>query len=281
MGAQCCNNMNDSEEFIKDILSDSCLLNLTKTDINHLLYEHIHGGNDLVSVVNLEISEEVYNNIVEDIFKMYYLYYRRKKTKTYKKESSHKDIVKKFLEGLYTYLNVNNSTNCLIFKLIMTPFILNEKIDNEHKIDIFYENLKNVCFSKKITNYSAPFKYERFCETFNVYLAIILSGFTKIIYENITNEKDEFIKNDMNINLTYLFTGENIRIFYKKLAKELIKDLENSSGIEKIENCVVTRENFQRFCKKKIFLLNYFELRKRFITFITENENLMQKNLYQ
>ena len=277
MGIHCCNNVKDSEDLITEILSDSCLINLTKNDINYLLYEHIHGGNDLVNLMNLEISEEVYQNIADDIFNMRYINYRRKKIKVYKKESLHKNIVEKFIHGLFPYFNVNNSTNCLIFKLIMTPFIFNEKTSNENKIDLFYENLKNVSFSKKLTNFNT-FNYERFCETFNVFLAIILSGFTKIIYENFNNEKEEFIKNDMNTNLTYLFTDENIRIFYKKLTKDLIKDLENSVDFDKIENSIVTKEVFSKFCKKKIFLLNYFELRKKFINFITENEKLLQND---
>jgi hypothetical protein len=268
MGTDCCNQMTDSEDLIKEILSDACLINLTKFDINHLLYQHIHGGNDLVNFLNLEISEEIYQNIADDIFNMNYINYRRKKIGVYKKKSLHRNIVEKFIYGLFPYFNVNNLTNCLIFKLIMMPFVFNENTSIENKIDLFYENLKNASFSKKITNFNT-FYYERFCENFNVYLAIILSGFTKIIYENFNDEKQELIKNDMNTNLTYLFTNENIRIFYKKLTKDLIKDLENSVGFEKIENCNVTKEIFTNFCKKKIFLLNYFELRKRFINFIT------------
>ena len=275
MGTDCCNQMTDSEDLIKEILSDACLINLTKFDINHLLFQHIHGGNDLVNFMNLEISEEIYQNIAEDIFNMNYINYRRKKIGVYKKKSLHRNIVEKFIYGLFPYFNVNNLTNCLIFKLIMMPFVFNENTSIENKIDLFYENLKNASFSKKITNFNT-FYYERFCENFNVYLAIILSGFTKIIYENFNDEKQELIKNDMNTNLTYLFTNENIRIFYKKLTKDLIKDLENSVGFEKIENCNVTKEIFTNFCKKKNFLLNYFELRKRFINFITENEKLRQ-----
>ena len=73
MGLTCCTGINDPETYLKEVFITSCLINLKQIDIDNLLFEHIHGGNDVINKTNLEINSLVYSEIVKDILDCKYL----------------------------------------------------------------------------------------------------------------------------------------------------------------------------------------------------------------
>ena len=225
MGGACCGISLTPEEYLREVFSTKCLITLTKKDIDNLLFKHIHGGNDLVNKTNLKIDNETYIEIVDDIIHLKYL-------KTHKdnyrealgKDFNDQNVVKNFLEGIFPLFNFNETTNCLIFKLLMCPFTLKDTMLIEEREKILFECIKCVNYSNKDVNLlDKDMTYNRFCETFSVYLAIILSKFTKVLKESL-NEKDTEQK-----LLKYGFV-EDLRVWYKcrKIKSYTIMIINNS-----------------------------------------------------
>ena len=276
MGLACCTGINDPETYLKEVFTTSCLLNLKQIDIDNLLFEHIHGENDIINKTNLEINSLVYSEIVKDILDCKYLKNSNDREKL-GNDFRDQDIVRKFLLNLFPLFNYNPTTNCLIFKLIMCPFILNDDlISNEKKCEILYEKIKLINYSDKDENLLEPdMSYNRFCEAFSVYLAIVLSGFTKVLSDvlNEKNNKDEELLREGFIeNLNTIFNPDNIRDYYKIIINDLIIRLEHSKDFINLDQAKVNYQDFKFLCEKKP-IVDYFKLRENFINFSKNKRN--------
>lgn len=264
MGA-CCIRSIDSETFIKEMLSSFCLQKLTIADINSILFSRIRGGNDIIGRTNLEITEESYSDIVNDITDRKYL---KNKKNVSKGPDHHFEILKEFLKNLFVLFNINNSVNCLIYKLIMCPILLKPEDEFEGKAKFLYNSIKYVDFSNKDHDCTiSEIPYPQFCNTFSTYLAMILSGFTKILLECLDeNNSDEIMRDEIKQNLKTLFDAETVKDYYSFLTVSLIKQIvnvENSS----LENCTVNEASFISLCKEHPEILNYIALREEYIKF--------------
>ena len=265
------------EEFLRKVFSSSILITLTKEDINNLLLKHIKGGNDLTNKKNLEINDYTYSKIVDDIISFNYLELSNDKLRKKKEEDfEDKKIIKSFLEGLFPFINYNNSTNCLIFKLLMCPFTLKDTMLIEERVKILFECIKCVNYSNKDVNLlDKDMTYNRFCETFSVYLAIILSGFTKVLKESLNEKDDEFnyLKDGFIENLKIWFNPENIKDYYMKIINDLVEKIENSKNFNSLDNSMVNFELFKDLCEKNPQIIDYFKLRDDFIEFASNKKN--------
>lgn len=256
------------EEFLRKVFSSSILITITKEDINNLLLKHIKGGNDLTNKKNLEINNYTYSKIVDDIISFKYLELSNNKLRKKKEEDfEDKKIIKSFLEGLFPFINYNNSTNCLIFKLLMCPFILKSTMLFDEKCEILYEYIKCVNFNEKDVNLlNEDIKYTSFCETFKNYLEIILSGYTKVLSESLDSDNYEKLKEQFNENLINLFNPKNIIEYYTKIIEDL-NDAKDSKKDENSENEKVNLFSFKQLCEKNPQIIDYFNLRDDFIKF--------------
>ena len=277
MGGACCGGSLTPEEYLREVFSTKCLITLTKQDIDNLLFKHIHGGNDLKNKSNLKIDNETYLEIVDDIIHLKYLKSQKDKYReALGKDFKDQNVVKNFLEGIFPLFNFNETTNCLIFKLLMCPFTLKDTMLVEEREKILFECIKCVNYSNKEVNLlEKDMTYNRFCETFSVYLAIILSGFTKVLKESL-NEKDteqNFLKDGFVENLKNWFNPENIKNYYMKIINDLVKQIENSKDFNSLDNSMVTFELFKDLCEKNPQIIDYFKLRDDFIQFSINKRN--------
>lgn len=277
-----CFSTQDSEVYIYDLLSSPAFYNLEKDDIDRILVTQLKGEPDYNNRANLKIKQDDFNNIANDIIETKYQQYRKVSVELKGKEFKDKDAVQEFTKGLYKFIDINNNVNSLIFKLIMIPFILREKgkvsdkIREEHfykNVDTFYEYIEKVSFSdKNMSLIKHEMNYEQFSETFLLYLAIVLSGWTKLIMESSTIDKESDLYKDFEESLNFYFTPENIKKYYSNLTKDLIRDLQSKPEYVELNSSIVEKEDFKIFCEDNEFILDYFELRKNFREFI-EKEN--------
>lgn len=267
----CAGNV-DSEDLVYKVLNEPCFSNLTREDLENLLFIRLKGEPDYVNRTNLKITKEVFNEIAKDIYNMQYTS-RRKKEDRSKVTSrfSDKKLAENFTKDLYNFLEINNSMNSLIFKLIMIPFILKEKDHFEDKVNTFYDYLSRANFSYK-QQYSLTkpdMKYPQFAENFFIYLSIVLSGFTKLIMEKINlSQYNELLLNDFQENINNYFKPENMREYYSHLIKEWVKDLEEKENFTDLNSTSITKEDFYEFCENNKFIVDYFALRKNFRQFV-------------
>ena len=266
-----------SEEFIREILTTSCLFNLNYNDVDRIIRKNTDFLQSKTNK-NYVIPDDSFYNICKQIFNKLYFKNKDKPKEIKNYDFYDQDLIKKFLYGLYNLIKVNNKLDFSIFKLIMLPFNFNEKeLSNSQKYQIFFNVLKNINFSIDDTqNYSnsESIIYANFLENFNLYLALILSGFTKIIYENLhENNSEEIIRKEILYSLQNYFIPDNINKFYMKISQnfrikvEAKKNLHKLFTINKVE---ITIKMFNEFCEENKFIIDYFELRKEFISFVKE-----------
>lgn len=275
MGTACaCSRYLDPESFIKEIFSTSCLINLTSQDIDNILFIRIKGGNDLIGRTNLEITEEMYAEIAQDIYDK--RYYKSKKDKQIEKGNDmFHDICMGFIKNFYPLININNSINCLIFKLLMNPFVLKEKTAFDVKVKHFYNTIKCVNFIDSESDLTQKeIKYKDFCNTFATYLAIILSGYTKLIFSLLDeNNCDELTKREFKVNMEKYFHSDTIKEYYSHITKKLRDKIEKSKTSTNIDEDTVSLDDFIYFCQQESFVLNYFKLRENYLQFAEKKDN--------
>ena len=274
------------EEFIKEILTTSCLFNLNYKDFNRI----INKNTDVLfrkTNKNYNIPDNTFYNICKQIFDK--IYFKNKDNKKDIKDYDFydQDLVKKFLYGLYNLIKVNDKLDLSILRLIMLPFNFNEKeLSDSQKYQIFFNVLKDINFSiddKQNESNNESIIYSDFLENFNLYLALTLSGFTKIIYENLhENNSEEIIRKEILYNLQNYFIPDNINNFYMKISQNLRNKVEKKKNEEKlstINEVEITFAMFNVFCNENKFIINYFELRKEFISFAKELKEKEKKNI--
>ena len=266
------------EDFIKDILTTSCLLNLNYKDLDRIIKKNT----DIIYlkkyIKNYVMSDDSFYTICKNIFGKLYFKNKDNKKNIIDIDFYDQDLVKKFLYGLYNLIKINNKLDQSIFCLIMLPFNFNEKdLPDNKKYQIFFNALKNINFSidEQQNSINNEFiTYSMFLENFNLYLALTLSGFTKIIYENLhENNSEEIIRKEILYNLQNYFIPDNINNFYMKISQNLRNKVEMKKNEEKlstINEVEITFAMFNVFCNENKFIINYFELRKEFISFAKE-----------
>ena len=265
------------EEFIKEILTTSCLFNLNYKDFIRI----INKNTDVLfrkTNKNYNIPDDTFYNICKQIFDK--IYFKNKDNKKDIKDYDFydQDLVKKFLYGLYNLIKVNDKLDLSILRLIMLPFNFNEKeLSDSQKYQIFFNVLKDINFSiddKQNESNNETIIYSNFLENFNLYLALTLSGFTKIIYENLhENNSEELIRKDIYYSLQNYFIPDNINNFYMKISQNFRIKVEAKKNIHKlftINKVEITIKMFNEFCEENKFIIDYFELRKEFISFVKE-----------
>lgn len=265
------------EEFIKEILTTSCLFNLNYKDFNRI----INKNTDVLfrkTNKNYNIPDDTFYNICKQIFDK--IYFKNKDNKKDIKDYDFydQDLVKKFLYGLYNLIKVNDKLDLSILRLIMLPFNFNEKeLLDSQKYQIFFNVLKDINFSiddKQNESNNESIIYSNFLENFNLYLALTLSGFTKIIYENLhENNSEELIRKEILYSLQNYFIPDNINNFYMKISQNFRIKVEAKKNIHKlftINKVEITFKMFNEFCEENKFIIDYFELRKEFISFVKE-----------
>lgn len=283
----------EPEELIKEVLDTYTLNNLTQGDISRILFNRIKGGNESLIRINLEISEKNYALIASDLLNKDDF---NKKDPSKKSQDNHPEIFAKFIKGLYPLLNINNSRNSVIFKLIMFPFTLekepeqkNEKKEEyEKKIkEIRENNAKYLLHLFKYANFNNEqidkdnnsIKYISLCNAFTIYLSMILVGFTKILYSCIDNkEENEQFKIEMESHLKRFFNKDYIINFYKKISASLYCDFEEQNEIT-LEQYLIQEDQFVDFCNNNLYLFHYFELRKKFIDYVKTEEEVNNKGV--
>ena len=275
------------EDFIKDILTTSCLLNLNYKDLDRIIKKNTNIIYLKKNNKNYVMSDDSFYTICKNIFGKLYFKNKDNKKNIIDIDFYDQDLVKKFLYGLYNLIKINNKLDQSIFCLIMLPFNFNEKdLPDNKKYQIFFNALKNINFSideqqNSINNESIT--YSMFLENFNLYLALTLSGFTKIIYENLhENNSEEIIRKEILYNLQNYFIPDNINNFYMKISQNLRNKVETKKNEEKlstINEVEITFAMFNVFCNENKFIINYFELRKEFISFAKELKEKEKKNI--
>lgn len=275
------------EDFIKDILTTSCLLNLNYKDLDRIIKKNTNIIYLKKYNKNYVMSDDSFYTICKNIFGKLYFKNKDNKKNIIDIDFYDQDLVKKFLYGLYNLIKINNKLDQSIFCLIMLPFNFNEKdLPDNKKYQIFFNALKNINFSideqqNSINNESIT--YSMFLENFNLYLALTLSGFTKIIYENLhENNSEEIIRKEILYNLQNYFIPDNINNFYMKISQNLRNKVETKKNEEKlstINEVEITFAMFNVFCNENKFIINYFELRKEFISFAKELKEKEKKNI--
>lgn len=274
MGAACnCSHYIDSETFIKEMFSTTFLINITASDIDNILFNRIKGGNDFVGKTNLEITEEAYTQIASDIYESRYLQAKRG-NETIKGNDTYKEFTKNFFRSFFPFINMNNNVNCLIFRLLMCPFIIKKEAPFEQNALYLFNAIRCVSFTGKDWDFTEKsMKYVDFCDTFATYLAMILSGYSKLI-SSLLNENncDELMMNELNVNLTKYFDPDILKEYYTVITKKLRKKIEDANN-NNIENYSVNGDDFLYFCKEEPYVLNYFELRANFIKFAKDKVN--------
>jgi hypothetical protein len=265
------------EEFIKEILTTSCLFNLNYKDFNRI----INKNTDVLfrkTNKNYNIPDDTFYKICKQIFDK--IYFKNKDNKKDIKDYDFydQDLVKKFLYGLYNLIKVNDKLDLSILRLIMLPFNFNEKeLSDSQKYQIFFNVLKDINFSiddKQNESNNESIIYSDFLENLNLYLALTLSGFTKIIYENLhENNSEELIRKEILYSLQNYFIPDNINNFYMKISQNFRIKVESKKNIHKlftINKVEITIKMFNEFCEENKFIIDYFELRKEFISFVKE-----------
>lgn len=275
MGIQCgCSRYLDPETFIKEVLSSTCLINLTTADLNQILLLRIGSIND--SEKNRTISKETYTEIAQDIYDKKY-FKNKKDFSPIKGNDMFIDITNQFILKLYPLFDINNSNNCSLFKLLMCPFVLKVSDAFDKKTTHLYKCLKYVNFrgsDKDKISIDDYIEYSIFCENFLTYLAMILSGFTKIIRETLhENNSDELMRNEMDDNLNRIFQADIIKEYYSYLTKELIGRIVSDDKNSNIESYKVTVDDFRFLCKEHEQVVNYFQLREDYIKFAKKKLN--------
>ncbi len=275
------------EDFIKDILTTSCLLNLNYKDLDRIIKKNTNIIYLKKNNKNYVMSDDSFYTICKNIFGKLYFKNKDNQKNIIDIDFYDQDLVKKFLYGLYNLIKINNKLDQSIFCLIMLPFNFNEKdLPDNKKYQIFFNALKNINFSideqqNSINNESIT--YSMFLENFNLYLALTLSGFTKIIYENLhENNSEEIIRKEILYNLQNYFIPDNINNFYMKISQNLRNKVEMKKNEEKlstINEVEITFAMFNVFCNENKFIINYFELRKEFISFAKELKEKEKKNI--
>ena len=274
MGIQCgCSRYLDPETFIKEVLSSTCLINLTAADLNQILLVRIGSGND--SEKNRSISQEIYTEIAQDIYDKKY-FKNKKDFSPLKGNDMFIDITNQFILKLYPLFDINKRNNCALFKLLMCPFVLKASDAFDKKTSQLYRCIRYVNFrvSDKDKIGNDDIEYSIFCENFLTYLAMILSGFTKIIRETLyENNSDELMRNEMDDNLNRIFQAEVVKDYYSYLLKELIAKIVSDDENSNIESYKVTLDDFRFMCKEHEQVLSYFQLREDYIKFAKKKLN--------
>ena len=276
----------NSEEFIREILTTSCLFNLNYNDVDRIIRKNTDFLQSKTNK-NYVIPDDSFYNICKQIFNKLYFKNKDKPKEIKDYDFYDQDLIKKFLYGLYNLIKVNNKLDQSIFCLIMLPFNFNEKdLPDNKKYQIFFNALKNINFSideNQNSSNNESITYSMFLENFNLYLALTLSGFTKIIYENLhENNSEEIIRKEILYNLQNYFIPDNINNFYMKISQNLRNKVEMKKNEEKlstINEVEITFAMFNVFCNENKFIINYFELRKEFISFAKELKEKKKKNI--
>jgi hypothetical protein len=233
------------------------------------------------------MSDDSFYTICKNIFGKLYFKNKDNQKNIIDIDFYDQDLVKKFLYGLYNLMKINNKLDLSIFCLIMLPFNFNEKeLPDNKKYQIFFNALKNINFSideNQNSSNNESITYSMFLENFNLYLALTLSGFTKIIYENLhENNSEEIIRKEILYNLQNYFIPDNINNFYMKISQNLRNKVEikkNEEKLSTINEVEITFAMFNVFCKENKFIIDYFELRKEFISFAKELKEKEKKNI--
>jgi hypothetical protein len=266
------------EDFIKDILTTSCLLNLNYKDLDRILKKNTDIIYSKKQNKNYVMSDDSFYTICKNIFGKLYFKNKDNQKNIIDIDFYDQDLVKKFLYGLYNLIKVNDKLDLSILRLIMLPFNFNEKeLSDSQKYQIFFNVLKDINFSiddKQNESNNESIIYSDFLENFNLYLALTLSGFTKIIYENLhENNSEELIRKEILYNLQNYFIPDNINNFYMKISQNFRIKVEAKKNIHKlftINKVEITIKMFNEFCEENKFIIDYFELRKEFISFVKE-----------
>lgn len=266
-----CFSVTNSETYIFKLLNAKCFLNFNRLDLEQMMVNHLKGEPDYVNKSNLELTKDIYHDkIAKDIYNIRYNDYRKESVSLKGEEFDHK-AVEGFVFGLWGFIDINNTVNSLIFKLIMLPIILKKNDNFNDNVDVFYDYLKRVNFSSKnMPLIKEDMTYGQFSDTFSLYLAIVLSGWTKLIMDNLKNSEnsDEMLMNDFQESLNVYFIPENINRYYSYLTCNMVKDLESRPGYSGLSNSKITRDDFKDLCEEFPCIVNYFELRENFREFV-------------
>ena len=138
-----------------------------------------------------------------------------------------------------------------------------------------YQIVRNITIDdKQNESNNESIIYSDFLENLNLYLALTLSGFTKIIYENLhENNSEELIRKEILYSLQNYFIPDNINNFYMKISQNFRIKVEAKKNIHKlftINKVEINIKMFNEFCEENKFIIDYFELRKEFISFVKE-----------
>ena len=261
--------INLSENYLRKVFSTSCLITLTNEDIDNLLFKYFKEENQK----NIKFENDIYVKIINDITSKEYLKLSKDNNRRIIGEKfQEENIVKNFLENLFPLFNYINNNNGIFFKLLMCPFILKSTMIFEEKCKILFECIKYTNYFDNDSNNVLTYKI--FYETFSLYLIIILSGYTKILYEALdkNNNNDQKLRESFIYNLKNLFNPKNIKEYYEKLINDLInrnKNIENKD----FDNENVNYEDFKVLCEKYPQIIDYFNLRNNFIEFAENKSN--------
>lgn len=285
MGALCgCITIKDSEEFIKTVLTTSCLQTLSYHQLDIIISLRTKGGNDLITKSNLELTKETFNKIVNDIYQeRYKSYFQQEKiyAPNKKNQPSEKSIVSKnnnyknelkkfFDEKYFEFLDRNNKTNSFMFKLLMCPFTLKESDDNlRGKVEYFFNCIKCVNFENPNADLTKKnIGYSQFTSTFFYYLTCVLSGYSLQMLRIIKEEKiSRELEDDLENHCNQFFERNMIEKYSSFLTKEFEKEINFADFDQGIENYEISVDDLFKIIQHSPQIINYWELRKNFLAF--------------
>lgn len=274
-----CNSFQDSESFLKQFFSSSCFLSLTTSALDSILFFRIRGGTDIIYKINLEVTEEAFACISNDIATKTYHGAKNVQIIPSKTDASN-ELVQAFFAKVYPFIDINNSVNCILFKLLMCAFTLKTSISTSQNITYFFQILRCVNLSNKDADMTIKtIPYPQFCESMLYYLSVVLSGFTKIVFETLDeNNSDEIVRMDLDKHLKEIFSRDMVSQYYsEKIIPHFMKAIENLKHFTTLEAYFVTSDDMELICKHNPQLINYLQLREHYIEFAYENYNKLAK----
>lgn len=281
MGAICgCSSYQDSESFLKQFFSSSCFESLTTTAMDSILFYRIRGGTDIIYKINLEITEESFGYIINDILTKNYHGVKPIIQIIQTKTDASPELIQAFLAKIYPFIDINNSVNCMLFKLLMSAFTLKQSTPFSQSISYFFQILKCINLSNKDSDMTIKIiPYPQFCDSMIYYLSVVLSGFTKIFLEILNEDNcDEIVRMDIGNQFNELFSRERVCQYYsEKIIQNFVKTIENVKHYTTLEAYCVTQGDLESICKDNPQLINYLQLRQHFIRFSQEKKHIQLK----
>ena len=293
MGALCgCTTIKDSEEFIKTVLTTTCLQILSYQQLDTIIASRTKGGNDLITKTNLELTKEIFNQIVNDIYQEKYnnislsyfhsnkIYDPNKKKQAFENQkkslvsnnnNNYKHEVKKFFdENFFSFLDYNNKTNSFMLKLLMCPFTLKESDDNlRGKVEYFFNCIKCVNFENPNADLTRrTIGYNQFYATFLYYLSCVLSGYSmqmlRIIKEGLISRE---LEDDLENHCNQFFVRNIIEKYLSSLTEEFEKGINFADSDQGIDPYEISVDDLFKIIQHSPQIINYWELRKDFLVF--------------